>query len=125
MADFTQLENVIPIITPLVPEKVWNKLWIDMLTITSPEVNKITLYAKLIPCRDLESGEKELKTQLTDADVKTIQIPNVWEIIGTNPKFGMAMELIFQSIKNYGVENGIFKSDIVPIEEPVPEKPVS
>ena len=109
MSEFTQLELSTPIITPAKPEILWNKTWIDMLTITSPEVNRISLYAKLIPCRDLESGEKELKPDIKQEDVKIITIDNLWNIIGTNPKFGMAMELIFQSVNDYGIEQGILK----------------
>jgi len=129
MSNFTQLENNTPVVTPAKSEIVWDKLWIDMLTMNSTEVNKITLYCKLVPCRDLENSEKELKPDLKMDDVKSIRIENVWDILSTNPKFGMAMELIFQSVKDYGIEQGILKSDVIPVEpseEPIiePELPI-
>jgi hypothetical protein len=119
MSEFTQLIASSPIVTPPIPEIVYDKLWIDTITITSPIVNKISLYCKMIPCRDnLETGEKELKQDLKDGDVKIIIVDNVWDIVGTNPKFGMAMEMIFQSINDYGKNIGVIYT------EPVVEPPV-
>jgi hypothetical protein len=110
MSEFTQLVTSQEIITPPIPEKVYDRKWIDMLTLTSPAVNTIRLYCKMIPCRDnVETGDKELKPNLNQEDINVIQIENVWDIIGTNPKFAMAMELIFQSINDYGIEQGILK----------------
>lgn len=135
MSEFTQLVASQEIITPPIPEKIYDRKWIDMLTITSPSTNNIRLYCKMIPCRDnAETGDKELKTNLTQSDISIIQIENVWDIIGTNPKFAMAMELIFQSVNDYGIQQGIFKNPSVttdttttdttttlPIDQPVEE----
>lgn len=108
---FTQLIAGEPIVTPPIPEISWDKKWISMLTLVSDSVNNIRLYAKLVPCRDnLEIGDKELKTPLVDTDVTVITIDNVWSVLPTNPKFAMAMELIFQCINDYGVEQGILKA---------------
>ena len=114
--EFTQLENTNPVITPVIESKIYNKLWIDMLTLTSPTPHHLTLYCKMIPCRDTELG-KELKSNLVDDDVKVIRIENLWEVIETNPKFVMAMELIFQSVKEYGVLQGILKDKIENTDE--------
>jgi len=109
--DFTQLVASFPIATPPVPAIVWDKRWINMLTLVSDEVNSIRLYAKMIPCRDNpDTGDKELKAPLVDGDAVAIQIDNIWDILPTNPKFATAMELIFQCVNDYGVQQGILKA---------------
>jgi hypothetical protein len=109
MSDFTQLEIANPIITPAVPEILWDRLWIDTLTITSPEVNKVTLYCKMIPCRDLPSGEKELKpmSTLTQEEVKVVTIDNLWVSAYETPSLAMAMEAVFQAVNEYGKKVGV------------------
>lgn len=129
MSQFTQLIASEPIITPPVEQIEWDKRWIDTMTITSPLVNKVSIYIKIVPARDLPDGEKELKPHLENSDVTVLQIDNMWEIIGTNPKFAMAFELILEAVNNYGISQGVFKSDVVPVlpsEEPIiePEIPV-
>lgn len=109
MSDFTQIVLSIPVIVPPTPQINYDKGWIDTITITSPCVNKIQVYAKIVPCRDNpDTCDKELKPNLTDNDIRVMTVDNVWDIIGTNPKFGMAMELIFQSVLEYGQQIGVF-----------------
>ena len=108
-SEFTQLILKENVITPPVSEKVYNKGWISTMTITSPCVNNVRIYTIIVPARDNpDTGEKELKPNLVDGEAKVICIDNVWEILPNNPKFGMAMELLFQSTLEYGQQAGIF-----------------
>ena len=108
MSDFTQFDAEVPVVTPPIPEKVYDKYWLEQLTITSGNYSTARLYAKFIPCRDLEDGTKEIKTDYNDTDVKVMTIDNIWELVNI-PEFPIALESVFQALKKYGIDQGIFK----------------
>jgi hypothetical protein len=107
---FTQFENTTPVIVPAIAQKEYPKFWLEQLTIVSGNTSTARLYAKFIPCRDLENGEKELKLNPTDNEIKVVQIDNIWDLVSTAPEFAIAMESVFQALNNYGVTIGVFKA---------------
>lgn len=107
MYSFTQLTSSLAVVVPPKEEIVYDKLWIDTITITSPSINTISLYCKMIPCRDLPSGEKELKDPLTQEDIKVVTIDNLWIAAQGTPSLAMAMEAVFQAVNEYGKKVGV------------------
>jgi hypothetical protein len=110
---FTQFMATVPIIMPPVPQVVYDKYWLRLMTITAPEPGMpARLYAEFRPCRDADAPQgKEVKKPEVDGDIKVIVIDDIWALVD-HPSMGgsvtAVMEGIFATLNAYAKAAGIF-----------------
>lgn len=105
MPEFTQFENENHIVIPAIAEKIYDKYWIRLLTISAPSPQQqAKLYVEFKPCRDILDAngniiDKELKEPEVSGDIKLIEVDDLFALAGENQLFAQAMEYVFQALK--------------------------
>ena len=119
MEQLPQLITDEPITVPAIAEKVYDRYWLRLLTITAPTPGEpARVYAEFRPSRNVD-GIVEVKSPEVDGDIEVLTVDNLFGLEDPNcepmitpetRQFAMqAMGMVLQTMKMVAKDKGIFK----------------
>ena len=124
MSGLPELINNEPVIIPAIPEKIFDRFWQRLLTVSAPTpAEPCRAYCEFRPYR-VVNGQGEVKSPEVDGDIRAVEVvdlfalenPNIEPLLTleTRQALGQAMYMTLQALKLVARDKGIFgMSDVV------------
>lgn len=106
----TQFQAAEPIVVPASEGKTYDKYWLLGFNVRAESPDKpIRLMARFVPCRDTDSGVKELQPNAKEI-VMTVEDVNA--TAAQDAEFASVMESVLAKMQKMGVERGLFSASV-------------